>query len=129
MNAPLTLAQVAASWMQAKEAERQAIEYRRSLDKMMVELLPKKDEGSVTEKDGNYKITASYKLDRKVDSAKLAEIWGDLDEHAQKAFKWKADVAVSELRKVQEFEPDVYAKLAECITTKPASTAVSVELL
>ena len=129
MNAPLTLANVAASWMQAKEDERKAIEQRRNLDKMLVEMLPKKDEGSVTEKDGQYKITASFKMDRKVDADKLAEIWGYLDEHAQKAFKWKADVSVSELRKVQEFEPDTYAKLAEVITTKPASTSVSVELI
>ena len=129
MNAPLTLAQVLPTWMQAKEDERKAIEHRRSLDKMIQSLMPKKDEGSITETTNDYKATVSYKLTRSVDAEMLGGMWASMSEQAQKAFKWKAEVSTSELRKLQEFRPDDYAFVAAAITTKPASASVSVELI
>jgi hypothetical protein len=129
MNAPVTLAQVLPSWLQAKEDERKAIEIRRELDKMIQSLLPKKDEGSITETIGNYKTTVTYKLTRSVDADLLGGMWSAMSEQAQKAFKWKAEASTTELRKLQEFRPDDYAFVAAAITTKPASASVSVELI
>lgn len=128
MNAPLTLAQILPTWMQAKEDERKAIEHRRSLDKMIQDLLPKKDEGSISDSVGDYKVTISYKLTRAVDADLLSGMWAAMSEPARKAFKWKAEVSTTELRKLQEFRPDDYAFVAGAITTKPASPSVSVEL-
>ena len=128
MNAPLTLAQVLPSWMQAKEDERKAIEHRRSLDKLIQDLLPKKDEGSVTETNGDYKVTVSYKLTRSVDADMRSGMWATMSEPARKAFKWKAEASTTELRKLQEFRPDDYAFVVGAITTKPASPSVTVEL-
>lgn len=129
MNAPLSLAQVLPTWMHAKEEERKAIEHRRSLDKLIQSLMPKKDEGSITENTGDYKVTVSYKLTRNVDAEMLGEMWSSMSEQAQKAFKWKAETSITELRKLQEFRPDDYAFVAAAITTKPASASVSVELI
>lgn len=126
MNAPLTLAQVAASWMQAKEDERKAIEHRRALDKMIVDMMPKQDEGSVTENTGDYKITATYKLDRKIDTTALQLDWAKLPAKATEAIKWKADLSVTQFRGLSEQDK---LSLSPYITTKPASTSVSVEIV
>lgn len=128
MSTPLTLAHVLPSWIQAKEDERKAIEHRRSLDKMIQDLLPKKDEGSISQADGDYKVTVSYKLTRAVDADLLSGMWAAMSEPARKAFKWKVEVSTTELRKLQEFRPDDYAFVAGAITTSPSSPFVKVEL-
>lgn len=126
MNAPaITLAQVLPAWVQAKEDERKAIAYRRELDQMVRSLLPTKDEGAVTADDGNYHVTVSYKLERKVDTSKLQADWLQIPAEAQAAFKWKADLSTTEFRKLS---PELAQQLSQYITTKPASPAVSVDI-
>ena len=129
MNAPLSLAQVLPTWMQAKEDERKAIEHRRSLDKMIQSLTPEKTEGTYSDTIGHYKVSVTHKLTRSVDADMLGSMWSAMSEQAQKAFKWKAEASTTELRKLQEFRPDDYAFISAAITTKPASASVSVELI
>jgi hypothetical protein len=126
MNAPaLTLAQVLPSWMQAKEDERKAIEHRRSLDNIVRSLLPTKDEGTVSQDDGNYKAVVTYKLDRKLDTSALQVDWSSLPPKAQDAIKWKAELSTTAFRSLSD---DEKSSLSKYITTKPASPSVSVEL-
>lgn len=125
MNAPLSLAQVLPTWMQAKEDERKAIEHRRSLDKLIQSLLPTKDEGSITSTDGDYKVTVTYKLDRKLDTAALQLGWASLPPLAAEAIKWKADLSTTSFRALSDEDK---AALSAYVTTKPASPTVSVEL-
>lgn len=124
MSAP-TLAHVLSSWMQAKEDERKAIEHRRSLDKMIQDMLPKKDEGSVNANDGDYKATVTYKIDRKVDTESLQQGWGSLSASAQSAFKWKAEVSTTAFRTLSAHD---LAQIARFITAKPGSASVSVSI-
>jgi hypothetical protein len=126
MNKPLTLAQVLPSWMEAKEAERKAIEYRRELDKMIQSLLPKKDEGSVTANDGDYKVAVNYKLDRKLDTTALQIDWHTLPPAAAESIKWKAELSTTAFRTLSDQDR---AALSAYITTKPASASVLVELI
>lgn len=124
MNAPLSLAQVLPTWMQAKEDERKAIEHRRSLDELIKSLTPKKDEGSITQTDGDYKVTVTYKLDRKLDTTALQLDWATLPPRAAEAIKWKADLSTSAFRALSDEDK---ATLSAYITTKPSSPTVSVE--
>lgn len=124
MNAPLTLAQVLPTWMKVKEEERKAIEHRRELDKMIQSLLPKQDEGSVSAKDGDYKVTVTYKLDRKLDTSSLQANWMAVPASAQAAVKWKADLSTTSFRALSDQDKGA---LSAYITTKPASPTVSVE--
>lgn len=125
MNAPsITLAQVLPAWMQAKEDERKATEHRRSLDRMIQSLLPTKDEGSVTSTEGNYKVTVSYKLDRKLDVDRLRSEWASIPADCQQAVKWKAELSTTEFRKLTDASRGA---MSSFITTKPASPSVSVE--
>jgi hypothetical protein len=120
-----TLKDVLACWMQAKEDERKAIEHRRSLDKMIQSILPSKDEGSISQAEGDYKVTVSYKLDRKLDTPALQAAWHTIPERAHSALKWKADLSVSAFRTLSD---DDKALIAKFMTTKPASPTVAVEI-
>lgn len=124
MNQKLTLEQVLPTWVQAKEAERKAIAYRREIDKMVEALLPSKDEGTVSATQGNYKVCVTYKLDRKLDTTALQRHWATLPPQAADAIKWKAELSTSAFRALSD---DDKASLAGYITTKPASPTVSVE--
>ena len=125
MNAPMNLAQVIPTWMQAKEDERKAIEHRRQLDELIKSLLPTKEEGSVTATEGYYKVSVSYKLDRKLDTAALQLDWAKLPAKAAEAIKWKADLSMSVFRTLSDTDK---AALSGYVTTKPATPTVSVEI-
>lgn len=122
---PLTLSDVLAAWMVAKESERTAIEHRRSLDKLVQQYLPKKDEGTVSQDDGDYKVSITYGVTRKVDTEKLSADWAILPGYVQTAFRWKADVNTANLR---EMNDDGTHYASKYITTSPSSPTVKVEL-
>ena len=120
-----TLKDVLAAWMQAKEEERKAIEHRRMLDKMIQAMLPSKDEGIISKTEGDYKVTVSYKLDRKLDTPALQAAWHTIPESAHGALKWKADLSVSAFRCLSV---DDRLMIGKFMTTKPASHTVTVEI-
>ncbi len=122
----MTLTQLIAARIAAKRIEDQAVADRRDLDKQIAELLkdPSKPEGAISQKADGYKVTVTYKVDRKVDSEKLQAAWSKLSAAASAAFKWKADVSVTELRKLEG--PDA-AAAAVFITSQPASPSIKIE--
>ena len=121
----IPLSSVLSAWMQAKEDERKAIEFRRCLDRQIQAMLPKKEEGSVSKDEGNYKVTVTYKVDRKLDVDSLRESWGALPSDVQSSIRWKAELSVSQFRELNE---DGRKLLSGFVTTKPASPSVSVEI-
>lgn len=126
MNAPsVSLAQVLAAWMTAKEDERKAVEHRRELDLLIRSMLPVKDEGSVSQEEGNYEVKVQYKLDRKLDVTALQVNWASLPVSVQDSIKWKAELSTTEYRKLQ---PTDLAALAPFVTIKPASPSVAVTI-
>lgn len=126
----LTISELVAARISAKRAEDEAIAERRRIDGQLAELLkdPAKPEGSVSQKldDLGLKLTVTYKIGRTVDSKKLTADWDKLSATAQAAFKWKPEVSVSELRKLDGVDATVAAAY---ITAKPASPSVEIELI
>lgn len=122
----ITITELIAARIAAKRAEDSAIAERRRIDASIAELLkdPGKTEGSISQKADGYKVTVTYKVDRKVDSDKLQAAWPKLSAAAAQAFKWKADVSVSELRKLEGADA---ATAAVFITSKPASPSITIE--
>lgn len=122
----MTLTQLIAARIAAKRIEDQAVAERRDLDQQIAELLkdPAKPEGTISQKADGYKVTVTYKVDRKVDSEKLQAAWSKLSAAASAAFKWKADVSVSELRKLEGADA---AAAAVFITSQPASPSIKIE--
>lgn len=122
----ITITELIAARIAAKRAEDSAIAERRKIDASIAEMLkdPSKPEGSISQKADGYKVTVTYKIDRKVDTDKLQAAWAKLSATAAQAFKWKADVSVSELRKLEGADA---AAAAVFITSKPASPSITIE--
>lgn len=123
---PMTLQELIAARIAAKRAEDAAVAERRQIDAQLAELLkdPAKPEGAISRKDGGYKLTVTYKVARSVDTDALTKAWAELPKDVQDAFKWKADVSVAALRKL---EPVMAGKAAAFVTTKPGSPSIEIE--
>lgn len=125
----VTLADLAQQWIDAKAAEKAANESRLMIEAEILARTAAKPEGVVGTDAGGFHVSVDYKLTRSVDTEKLQEIWPSLVDKAQACFAWKASVKVGELRKVQEFLPEEYARLASVIEVKPAKATVRVEAI
>lgn len=125
---PLNLQELINIRIAAKRAEEAAVTERRRIDEQISELLkdPNKPEGSVSQKLDGFKVTVTYKIDRKADTDKLSADWSKLSAAAQAAFKWKADVAVGELKKLTGKDATVAAAY---ITSKEASPSITIEAI
>jgi hypothetical protein len=112
--------------LNAKRAEDAAAAARREIDEQIVNLMRPADklEGTVSQKAGEYKISVTYKLSRSVDTDDLQKAWDKLSAEQQGAFKWKADVSVSALRKLDDKAQIAVSKF---ITSKPASPTITIE--
>ena len=119
----MTLQELAVAWRVAKAAEKAATEERLRIEEAMLALLPKKEEGSVTQ-DG---VTVNYKMTRKVDTDALQADWMRLEKSVQQCFRWKAEVDTKTLRATQQIDPDAYQFAARYITTTPAKPAITIK--
>jgi hypothetical protein len=122
---PATLTELAAALAAAKAAENAAKNERLLIEEQILTHMDKKDEGTVSDKEAG--ITVTYKITRTVDTEALQAAWASLPEHAHKAFKWKADVDIRNLRSLKEFDEASYAVVTQFVTAKPAKPTVSVK--
>lgn len=122
----MTLPQLVAARIAAKRIEDDAVAARRELDAQIAELLrdSNKPEGAISQKADGYKVTVTYSVTRKVDTEAITKDWDKLPADVQAAFKWKADVSVTELRKL---EGRAQAAAAKYIEAKPGSPSIKIE--
>ena len=82
--------ELAFAWTQAKAEESAANRRRLEIEEKILQLLEKKEEGSVTEKTNYYKVTATYKINRMVDSNIAISLADELtQDQYQRIFRWK----------------------------------------
>ncbi len=115
-----------AYWLAKKEAT-SAAEKLADVQAAIVSMLPKKDEGAVTQAIDDTKVTVTYSVNRTVNTRALQSLWGELPANAQSCFAWKASVAVKEMRAAQQMDAAAYAAAAQFITTTPAKPALKIE--
>ncbi len=126
MNAPhIPLPILIASLRAAKVAEEQAKDVRQALEEQIVALFPKPAGGEGTEKSDD--LTVTFKLNRSVDTEALQTDWTALSANAQRAFKWKAEVDLKQLRALHEFDETAYRQAAQFFTAKPAKPSVTLK--
>lgn len=122
------LDQLVAARIAAKAQEDAAVAARREIDQQIAALLAdaNKPEGTVSQKlaDGK-KVSVTYTVTRKVDTDSLQSDWGRLALDVQNLFRWKAEVSVTELRKLDNKAALVASKYFE---SKPGSPSVKIEL-
>lgn len=123
----MSVDELSSAWMEAKEAERVAVERRRAIEDhlaLIMELSPDL-ESTVTKKDGGYVIKAVGRLNRKVDSDKLQELAAEagLTHHLSSLFRWKPEI---EMKAWKSCDPSITAVLADAITVTPGRPSFTI---
>ena len=126
MNAPTPQASLlVASIRAAKAAETAAHDERVALEAQLVSLHPVSAGAEETVKGEGYSI--AFKVTRKVDADALFDAFPTLPANAKKAFRFKADVALTQYRALAEFDPASYDKVTSFVTTTPAKPTVTLK--
>jgi len=119
------ITELTAALRKAKLAEATAKAERLRLEDQIEKLFTKPDGGEGTFSDEEVKIT--WKINRTVDTPAVQAGWDSLSANAQKAFRWKADVDLTQLRALKDLDSAAYAQAAEYITSKPAKPSIELK--
>lgn len=121
----MTITELTAALKAAKAAEDNAKALRLEIEGKIVALYAKPATGEGTHNDEEFSIT--WKLNRTVDSEKLSASYESLPVNAQRAFRWKAEVELKNLRALAELDPVSYSAAAKYITSKPAKPSIDLK--
>ena len=123
-----TMEQMAAEWLQAKEAERVAIEKRRDLEDAMRKAASIRDdvEGTETLALEGFRVKVVGRIDRKVDADKAQELAAEhgLTDHLSTLFRWKPEINMAIWKSTDEA---ITRPLAAAITAKPGRPSFTIE--
>lgn len=114
------------------ETAKQGVEFaRQQLDdaeRALLASVPVELEGSTTTATEFYKITTTGKLTRTLDPDALAQVRVVVpDAVFLRVIRFKPELSLRDYRYLEANEPAFYRAFADCITTKPAKTAIKVE--
>ena len=117
-----------ADWLEAKQQETDARNWRIAIEEQIVAAFDAKDEGSITHKTETHKVTLTQPVTRSVDANAWDMVKDRLPEqmHPVKT-EIKADAAG--MKYLANNEPALWSKVAEAFTTKPGKIGVKVEVL
>ena len=121
------LNELAAMWLAAKEAEREAVEDRRRIEDRIKSLVGVAEnlEGTETVDPDLYTIKIVGRIDRKVDSDKLQELAAEygLTDHLSSLFRWKPEINMAVWKATDEA---ITKPLAAAITAKPGRPSFTI---
>jgi hypothetical protein len=115
-------------WIQAKDAEKAAIEKRRSVEDQIVKILaiPETFEGTYnSDAPDGFKVKIVSRMSRKVNSELLQELADSngLTAHLSHLFRWKADISTSAWEKADE---SITRPLMAAIITTPSRASFTI---
>lgn len=117
----MTYSELCANWIKAKQAEKDAVDARRSIEDQLKSMLNVAEtfEGTSNNVFDGYKIKVVGRMSRKVDSEKLQELAAEngLTEHLSSLFRWKAEIASKTWESADE---SITSPLMDAITTTPS---------
>ena len=115
-------------WIEAKEAEKTAVQKRREVeDRLTAEwAVPEDFDMSKTWSDGEYKITLTGRMTRKVDAKMVQEIAAEkgLIGQIDRLFNWTASIDAKAWKASAENITEVFTP---AITTKPGRLSYKIE--
>jgi len=121
------LNELAAMWLAAKDAEREAVEDRRRIEDRIKSLagVSENMEGTETVEPDQFTIKIVGRIDRKVDSDKLQELAAEhgLTEHLSSLFRWKPEINMAVWKATDEA---ITKPLAAAITAKPGRPSFTI---
>lgn len=114
-------------WLEAKEAERAAIEKRRLIEDELVQQLRVNSahEGSQSFDIDGYQVKVTCRIDRKVDADMVQELAAEhgLSDHLSSLFRWKPELNMSAWKSADE---SITRPLAGAITAKPGRPSFTI---
>jgi hypothetical protein len=115
-------------WLDAKEAEREAVERRREMENKLLSLIgiSEHHDGTETvETDNGYKIKIVGRMNHKIDGDRVQEIAFEegLTEHLSSLFRWKPEINIAVWKKADEA---ITKPLLGGITTTPGRASFSI---
>ena len=114
-------------WLEAKDAERVAVERRREIeDGLIATLNINQAEGSSTINSEGYKVKVTQRFNRSIDADLLQEIAAEhgITQHLGDLFRWKPDINAKAWKDADE---SITGPLEQAITTKPGRPSFSIE--
>lgn len=127
MQDKAAIAKLSVKWLAAKEAERQAVEARRSTEDALKAALEVPDalDGTETLDTGDYTVKLVGRIDRKVD-AELVQVLAaehGLTEHLGTLFRWKPEINAKAWAAA---DASITTPLLGAITSKPGRPSFSI---
>lgn len=123
----MDLIQLSERWLEAKEAEREAVDQRRQIEDQMRKAmkLEESEEGTVSTLVGRYKVKANCRVNRKIDPEKFLLLANDAQIDVSTFTKWKFELVMSAWRKQDE---TIQRALSAAITAEPGRPTFSIEV-
>ena len=125
-----TMEQMAAEWLEAKEAERVAVEKRRDLEDSMRKVASIRDdtEGTETLALEGFRVKVVGRIDRKVDADKVQELAAEagLTDHLSTLFRWKPEINMAIWKASDE---RITRPLSGAITAKPGRPSFTIDII
>ena len=118
--------QLANDWRESKRTEENARDARLRIEQEILGQTGCKEEGSQTHDAGDYKITVTGKLNRKLNADKWREIEDSIPE-ALRPVEYKPSLDARGLRYLENNEPDIYRQVCQAIETKPAKPSITIK--
>jgi len=123
-----TETEIAEELFEARQIEREANERRVQLEEELIAIVGAREEGSKTHTIGNFKVTVTGKLNRKIDWDVFdSSIASQIPESLQPV-KIKRELDETGVKYLANNEPQLYKLLSKALTIKPAKTAVTITL-
>ena len=120
--------EIAQDLYEARQVEREANERRVELEEELIALVGAREEGSKTHTIGDFKITITGKLNRKIDWEIFDDSIASQIPESLQPVKIKRELDKTGVKYLANNEPQLYKLLSKALTIKPAKTAVTITL-
>lgn len=117
--------EIANDLFEAKRVEREAEEKRIALEEELIAVLGKRDEGAKTHTVGDYKVTITGRVNRKIDWELFDRVSSKIPETL---WPVKRQLDVTGVKYLENNEPALYKVLSPALTVEPAKTTVTIKM-
>jgi hypothetical protein len=120
--------ELAAEWLAVKNEELALTAQRHAIEEKLAAFLETKNEGSITHKLEEFKVTLTQPVTRKLDLVHWEKVKSKIDESLYPLRRWCLLILLGVVI-WQRKEPKLWAKIAPAFETKSGKIGVKVELL
>lgn len=122
----MNIDQLSEQWQRLKHIEQEAANSRKEIEERIAQLIEMREEGVSTQETERFKVKATSKLNRTLDSDSLQDQWKNLPESVRSCVKWKPSLDTTSFRSLSATDEAI---LSQHMTTKPAKPTFKVESL